>query len=174
MAVIMSPEDEEPRIRFTIYDLRLLTYGFFIRKESILMKMEDIIKKFVCKPSNIAIVGASTKPDRPVYGVMKYLGDEGFTLFPVNTTCAGEAVQGLVCAGSILDIREKFDILALFISPKRQQPILEEVLELGYRPIVWMQPGAENDEAESFLKTKGYEVVKGACLMMIHQVYCGD
>jgi predicted CoA-binding protein len=35
-----------------------------------------------------------------------------------------------------------------------------------------MQPGAENDEAEKKLKEEGYEVVKGACLMMTHQVYC--
>lgn len=138
------------------------------------MKMEEIIEKYVCKPSRVAVAGASTKPDRPVYGVMEYLGKNGFTLYPVNPACAGENIQGLSCAGSILDLKEKFDVLALFISPKRQQPILEEVMELGYRPIIWMQPGAENDDAEVLLKGQGYEVVKGACLMMIHQVYCGD
>ena len=138
------------------------------------MKMEEIIEKFVCKPSRIAIAGASTKPDRPVYGVMEYLGENGFTLFPVNPACAGESIQGLACVGSVLDIKEEFDILALFISPKRQKPVLEDLQKLASRPVVWMQPGAENDEAEVLLKGKGYEVVKGACLMMIHQVYCGD
>jgi predicted CoA-binding protein len=38
-----------------------------------------------------------------------------------------------------------------------------------------MQPGAENDEAERKLTEEGYTVVKGACIMMTHQVYCaGD
>lgn len=137
------------------------------------MTMEDIIKKFVCRPSRVAIAGASAKPDRPVYGVMKYLAENGFTLFPVNPACTEETIHGLPCAGSILDLGDKFDILALFITSKRQQPVLEDIPELGYKPIIWMQPGAENDDAEVFLKEKGYEVVKGACLMMIHQVYCG-
>ncbi|MDO9508409.1 MAG: CoA-binding protein [Thermovirgaceae bacterium] len=138
------------------------------------MTMEEIIDKFVCKPSRVVVAGASTKPDRPVYGVMEYLGENGFTLFPVNPACAGEAIQGLACVGSVLDLKEEFDILALFISPKRQQPVLDEILRLSHKPVVWMQPGAENDEAEVLLKGKGYEVVKGACLMMIHQVYCGE
>lgn len=138
------------------------------------MTMEEIIERFVCKPSRVAVAGASTKPDRPVYGVMEYLGQNGFTLFAVNPACAGDVIQGVACAASILDLKEKFDILALFISPKRQQPVLDEVLQLNYKPIIWMQPGTENDEAEVLLKGKGYEVVKGACLMMIHQVYCGD
>ena len=138
------------------------------------MKMENIIEKYICKPSRIAVVGASTKTDRPVYGVMEYLTGKGFTLFPVNPACAGEMIQGLACAGSILDLKEKFDILAFFISPKNQQPLLDEIPQLSYKPIIWMQPGAENDEAEVLLREKGYEVVKGACLMMIHKVYCGD
>lgn len=136
--------------------------------------MEQIIESFVCRPSRIAVAGASTKPERPVYGVMEYLGENGFRLFPVNPACAGENVLDLKCSASILDIEEEFDVLALFISPGKQKPVLDEVLELGYKPVVWMQPGAENDGAEALLIEKGYEVVKGACLMMIHQVYCGD
>jgi len=138
------------------------------------MTMEEIIGKFVCKPSRVAVAGASTKPDRPVYGVMEYLGQNGFILFPVNPACAGEDILGMTCGDSVLDIGQEFDIAALFISPKRQQPVLDEILGLGFKPLVWMQPGAENDEAEAMLRSKGYEVVKGACLMMVHQVYCGD
>jgi len=138
------------------------------------MEMEEIIERYICKPCRVAIAGASTKPDRPVYGVMEYLGQNGFTLFPVNPACEGDEIQGLVCAGSILDLKEPFDVLALFISPKRQQPVLEELVQLDHKPVVWMQPGAENDDAEEDLKSKGYEVVKSACMMMVHQVYCGD
>ena len=50
--------------------------------------------------------------------------------------------------------------------------MLEDLDKLGYKPIIWMQPGAENDVAEAALKARGYEVVKGACLMMVHEVYC--
>lgn len=136
------------------------------------MKMEEIIEKYVCSPSAVAVAGASPKEERAVHGVMEYLKEEGFRLFPVNPSYAGEDIQGLLCLGSITEVGEKFDILGLFISPDRQRPVLEDLDELGYKPIIWMQPGAENDAAEAALKARGYEVVKGACLMMVHEVYC--
>lgn len=138
------------------------------------MKMDEIIEKYVCKPSRIAVAGASSKKDRAVYGVMEYLEENGFRLFPVNPACVGEKIHGLDCIASISEIKDDFDVLALFISPSKQQPVLDDLEGLDYKPVVWMQPGAENDDAEALLKRKGYEIVKGACLMMIHQVYCHD
>jgi len=138
------------------------------------MKMEEIIERYVCSPSAVAVAGASTSRGRAVFGVMEYLGENGFRLFPVNPNAAGEIIQGIRCLGSIKEIGDKFDILALFISPDRQRPVLDDLEKLDHKPVVWMQPGAENDTAEKELKEKGYEVVKGACLMMTHQVYCGD
>ncbi len=136
------------------------------------MKMDEIIESYVCKPSRIAVAGASSKQDRAVYGVMEYLAGKGFKIFPVNPSCVGEKIHGLDCMASITDIKGDFDVVALFISPSKQQPVLEDLEKLGRKPIVWMQPGAENDDAENLLKGKGFEVVKGACLMMTHQVYC--
>ena len=136
------------------------------------MKMEEIIEKYVCSPSTVAVAGASPKEERAVHGVMEYLKEEGFRLFPVNPSYAGEDIQGLSCLGSITQIGERFDILALFVSPERQQPVLDDLGKLDYKPVVWMQPGAENDEAETVLRAEGFEVVKGACLMMVHEVYC--
>lgn len=136
------------------------------------MKMEEIIEKYLCSPSVVAVAGASMKKERAVYGVMDYLKEKGFRLYPVNPSSAGEKIQGIPCLGSITQIGERFDILALFVSPERQQPVLDDLGKLDYKPVVWMQPGAENDEAETVLRAEGFEVVKGACLMMVHEVYC--
>ena len=88
------------------------------------MKMEEIIEKYVCSPSTVAVAGASPKVERAVHGVMEYLKEEGFRLFPVNPSYAGEDIQGLSCLGSITQIGERFDILALFVSPERR-PVLK-------------------------------------------------
>ena len=43
---------------------------------------------------NIALVGASAKPERPSYQVMVYLLEHGFNVFPVNPGLAGQQILG--------------------------------------------------------------------------------
>jgi predicted CoA-binding protein len=136
------------------------------------LKIGESIEEFVCKPSKIAVVGASQNRNRPVYGVMTYLKRVGFNVYPVNPSLEGKTLLDLPCYGRLSDVPEKVDIVALFLSSKRQDVVLEDLRRLPYRPIVWMQPGAENDEAKERLERDGYDVVKGACLMATHQVYC--
>lgn len=136
------------------------------------MKIDRIIEEFVCRPSKVAVVGASENRNRPVYGVMEYLKGKGFDIYPVNPSLEGKTLFGLPCYGRLPDVPERVDIVALFLSPKHQEAVLEDLQKLPYKPIVWMQPGAENDEAEKDLKQQGYDVVKGACLMATHQIYC--
>lgn len=136
------------------------------------MEMDSVIEEYVCKPSKVAVVGASRNRDRPVHDVMEYLKQQDFDMYPVNPSCTEETILDLPCYGTLKEVPEKVDIVALFLSPKHQDAVLADLEGLSYKPVVWMQPGAENDEAEQLLKGKGYEVVKGACLMMTHQVYC--
>ncbi|NLI95633.1 MAG: hypothetical protein GX436_02780 [Synergistaceae bacterium] len=64
-------------------------------------------------------------------------------------------------------------IVALFVGAKHQETILPDLLELSYKPVVWMQPGAENAVAEEALRAAGFTVVSGACLMVTHRTACG-
>jgi predicted CoA-binding protein len=42
----------------------------------------------------IALVGASDRPDRPSYDVMKFLQDHGYRVLPVNPSITGEHIHG--------------------------------------------------------------------------------
>ena len=46
----------------------------------------DEIAELLRSARTIAMVGASDRPDRPSYGVMKFLQDQGYRVFPVNPT----------------------------------------------------------------------------------------
>lgn len=136
------------------------------------MSRGKLIEDFVCRPSAVAIVGASPSTGRPVSGVMAYLLDRGFHLLPVNPAYTGEKILGMECASRLLELPQKVDIVALFIAAKNQATVLRDLREMTYRPVVWMQPGAENAEAERELESEGFTVVSGACLMMTHRTAC--
>jgi len=103
---------------------------------------------------------------------MAYLVDRGFRLFPVNPAYTGEKILGMECNSRLTELPQKVDIVALFIAGKNQAAVMRDLRELTYRPAVWLQPGAENPEAERELESEGFTVVSGACLMMTHRTAC--
>lgn len=135
------------------------------------MTMAEIIERFICIPSTVAVVGASLRKDRPVFSVTAYLDEAGFRLYPINPGHVGESIQGRPCLGSLEDLPEPVDIVALFLSANHQGDVLESLRRLPYKPIVWFQPGSENVGQEKNLTAEGYAVVTNSCMMMIHQVY---
>jgi predicted CoA-binding protein len=136
------------------------------------MTKEEVIREFVCRPSRIAVVGASPSRERPVSAVMAYLLERDFRLFPVNPAYTGQKVLGLDCTESLRDLPQEVDVVALFVGAKNQEPVLRDLHALPFRPVVWMQPGAENAEAEKALQAEGFSVVSGACLMATHRALC--
>lgn len=136
------------------------------------MVWERIVKEYVCSPSKVAVLGATIERGRPVSMVMRYLKSQGFSLYPVNPKYKGLKILGLSFYASVRDIPENVDILSLFIGPKNQAFLLGELKSLSYKPIVWMQPGAENQELEEELKNLDYTVVSGQCIMAVHKARC--
>lgn len=136
------------------------------------LPFDEIRERFICTPSTVAVVGASPKRERPVYGVMGYLQGQGFRLIPVNPAYAGQEILGERCLGGPEDLKEPVDIVALFIDARHQKEALAALMDLAPRPIVWFQPGAENGDGERRLRAEGFEVVSGLCLMQIHRSSC--
>ena len=55
---------------------------------------ENDIAEILTSTRTIALVGASDKPDRPSYRVMKYLLDQGYHVIPVSPKVAGQSLLG--------------------------------------------------------------------------------
>lgn len=113
------------------------------------------------RSKNIAVVGISNKPYRDSYTVTKVLMDYGYRIFPVNPNY--DEVLGMKCYGSLKEIKEPIDIVDIFRRPDQVMPVVEEAIEIGAR-VVWMQLGAENEEAAQKALNAGLRVVMHHCI----------
>jgi predicted CoA-binding protein len=130
------------------------------------MDVTDPIAHVLREYKTIAIVGATNNPTRPVYGVAKYLQENGFKIIPVNPTIA--EFLGEKSYPDVLAIPGEVEVVDIFRSPAAAPEIVEQAIAKQAK-VVWMQPGAENLDAADRAKRAGLEVIVGLCTMKKHR-----
>ena len=110
----------------------------------------------------IALVGASDRPDRASYGVMKFLQDHGYRVFPVNPRITGEHVHGEFVWRELSQIGEPLDIVDIFMKSENVGPIVDEAIAAGAKA-VWMQLGVIDQAAAAKAEAAGLKVVMDHC-----------
>ena|SRR5579859_955939 len=127
------------------------------------------IQNLLALPKTIAIVGLSDKPDRPSYEVGLYLKDHGFTIIPVNPNV--KEVFGLQVYPSVSAIPSDIhiDIVDIFRKPDQVMAIIQDVMDSGRTPFIWMQEGVGSPEAKNFADSHGLENVMDICIMKTHR-----
>jgi hypothetical protein len=126
-----------------------------------LTRSEDIAE-LLRSTRTIALVGASDRPDRPSYGVMKFLQDWGYRVFPVNPQITGERVHGEYVWREISQIGEPIDLVDIFRRPHAAGEAVDEAIAAGAQA-VWMQIGVINEEAAARAEAAGLKVVMDRC-----------
>ena len=111
----------------------------------------------------IAVVGASDRPDRASYGVMKFVQDRGYRTIPVNPRITGEHVHGEYIWRELGQIGEPIDIVDIFRKSEDVGPVIDEAIAAGAKA-VWMQLGISNAEAAAQAEAAGLKVVEDKCL----------
>ena len=122
---------------------------------------EDIAA-LLSEARTIAMIGASDRPDRPSYGVMKFLQDRGYRVIPVNPQITGEHVHGEYVWRELSQIGEPIDLVDIFRRPIAAGEAVDEAIGIGARA-VWLQLGVVNDEAAARAEAAGLKVVMDRC-----------
>lgn len=123
---------------------------------------DEDIARLLTNARTIAVIGASDRPSRPSYGVMKFLQDWGYRILPVNPQITGEHVLGEFVWRELAQIGVPIDIVDVFRRPQMALEAVEQAIFVGARA-VWMQIGVINHEAAARAEEAGLSVVMDRC-----------
>ena len=122
---------------------------------------EDIAE-LLSNARTIALVGASDRPGRASYGVMKFLQDKGYRVIPVNPRITGEHVHGEYVWRELAQIGEPIDIVDIFRRSEDVGPIVDDAIAVGAKA-VWMQLDVIDNDAAARAEAAGLKVVMDHC-----------
>jgi uncharacterized protein len=123
---------------------------------------DEDIAELLTNARTIAMVGASDRPDRPSYGVMRFLQDHGYRVLPVNPQITGEHVHGEFVWRDLGQIGVPIDIVDIFRRPMAAGEAVDEAIAVGAKA-VWLQIGVINEEAAKRAEAAGLKVVMDRC-----------
>lgn len=126
----------------------------------------DRAMELIRDAKTIAVVGVSSRPDRPSNEVAKYLIDQGFEVYLVNPT--ETEIFGLPVYDSVRDLPKPVDIVDIFRRPGDVPPVVDDAVAAGAK-VVWMQLEIVNEAAAEVARAAGLEVVMDRCTKIEHE-----
>ncbi len=113
---------------------------------------------------NVAILGASPKPERYSNQAVNLLAEKGHAVFPVHP--AVPEIDGHPVFKSLGDILEAVDTVTMYVSPSHSTGMANAIIAAKPTRVIF-NPGTENPELEDKLAAAGIEVVKACTLVML-------
>lgn len=125
---------------------------------------DDYLASTLRTTRTIALLGASPKPERPSYGVMRFLLARGYTVYPVNPGQAGKEILGQRTYATLADVPQPVDMVDVFRAPEFLDGVVDEALALEIRPkVIWSQLGVRDDRAAEKAQAGGIAMVMNRC-----------
>jgi len=126
----------------------------------------DAVAQILRGVKTIAVVGLSSNPMRPSYGVAEYLKTAGYRIIPVNPN--ETEVLGEKAYARLEDIPEQVDVVDVFRRAEEVPAVAVSAIWIGAK-VLWMQLGIENGGAAERARAAGLVVVENACLLVEHK-----
>ena len=125
------------------------------------------LRRLLTEATVIAMVGASSDPDKTSNGIMRKLQHAGYRVIPVNPT--ETEILGERSFPSLLDVPERIDIVDVFRRAEDTPGIADEAVTIGAK-VLWLQTGIVNEDAAERATKGGLTVVMDACIGATHSL----
>jgi predicted CoA-binding protein len=113
----------------------------------------------------VAIVGASSSPERHSHTVARYLRHQGYDVIPVRPDRC--EVAGLPTYATLADVAGPINLVVIFRRPNAVVPHIEEAAA-KHAEAIWLPPGAWSPEAAA-AQQHGLTVMKERCIEKDHR-----
>jgi predicted CoA-binding protein len=120
------------------------------------------IRDILLSTRRIAVVGASDRPDRPSFGVARFLVDRGYAVTPVNPGLAGRGLHGATAVARLEEAGTPLDMVDVFRRSAEAGAVVDEAIRLRAR-CVWLQLGVVDDAAGGRARAAGLRFVQDRC-----------
>ena len=126
---------------------------------------QETIERILNESKTIAVVGLSSDPSRPSYGVSKYMQSRGYRVIPVNPN--ESEVLGERAYSTLSDVPEKIDLVDIFRRSEEAGHHVDEAIRIRAKA-VWLQEGVIDYDAARRAQEAGLDVVMDLCILKEH------
>jgi predicted CoA-binding protein len=127
---------------------------------------DDELRTILVETKTIAMVGASSNPERTSHAIMKQLLAAGYHVIPVNPK--ETEILGQKAYASLADIPEPIEIVDVFRKSEDTPGIADEAVAIGAK-VLWLQLGVTSDDAAARAKAGGLTVIMDKCIGATHR-----
>lgn len=113
---------------------------------------------------NVAVLGASSKPERYSNRAVALLAAKGHTVFPVNPALS--VIHGLPVYPRLTLIPASVDTVTVYLAAERSSVLLDDLLTIRPRRII-LNPGAENPALAAALAREGVQTLTACTLVLL-------
>jgi uncharacterized protein len=124
---------------------------------------DEELRRLLGAARTVAVVGLSSKPNRPSHDVAAYLQRHGYRIVPVNPN--EHEVLGERAYPSLPDLPEDLaiDVVNVFRRSEETPAVARDAVAIGAK-VLWLQEGIANEEAYRIASEAGLEVIMGVCI----------
>ncbi|RED16257.1 CoA-binding protein [Parasphingopyxis lamellibrachiae] len=123
---------------------------------------DEELKTLLTETRTIAMVGASSNPERASNHVLEFLLHKDFKVIPVNPESVGQRIHGTPVVGALSDIEGPVDMVDIFRNSEAAGEAVDQAIAVGAKA-VWMQLGVINEAAAARAEAAGLKVVMNKC-----------
>jgi uncharacterized protein len=116
----------------------------------------------------IAVVGLSSRPDRPSFTVASYLREHGYRIVPVNPN--ETEVLGEIAYPSLADVPPdaRVDVVDVFRRAEFTPEIARQAVAIGAK-VLWLQEDIVSEEAARIAMAGKLDVIMGICIRHVRE-----